>query len=264
MKKTVISIISFFIAVSLFAQDIPERPNPPHLVNDFAGVLTEPQTERLETELDHFAQTTSTQIVIVTVPALNGYEASDYAIKLHEKWGVGQQDKNNGIVVLFKPKTSNEKGQVFISVGYGLEGVIPDIVAHRDIVDFEMIPRFKQNDIFGGLYHGTKVLMDLASKEYTPEEYHQAVNDKQPDGIFGGIIFFLLIFIVFPLLFGRRRRFYSGGSSLPFWIAMGLLGSGRNSHSGSWSDFSGGGGSFGGFGGFGGGSTGGGGAGGSW
>lgn len=261
MKKLLISIIALFISLGSFAQDIPERPNPPHLVNDFAKVLTDAQVERFETELVHFNNTTSTQIVVVTVSSLNGYEPADFATRLGENWGVGQKGENNGIVVLFKPKTKDEKGQVYISIGYGLEGIIPDAIAHRDIVDFEMIPRFKQDDIFGGLYHGTRVLMDLASKEYTADQYSQAVNDKQGDGLLGGIIFFILIFIVLPILFGRKRRFYSGGSSLPFWIAMGMMGSGRNSHSGSWSNFSGGGG---GFGGFGGGSFGGGGAGGSW
>ena len=261
MKKIFVSIVALLFAVLLMAQDIPERPSPPRLVNDFAHVLTDAQIERLETELVNFNNTTSTQIAVVTVPSLNGYEASDFAVRLHEKWGVGQKGTNNGIVVLFKPKTKAEKGQVFISIGYGLEGIIPDAVAHRDIVDFEMIPRFKQDDIFGGLYHGTKVLMDLASKEYTADQYSQAVNDKQGDGVFGGIIFFILIFIVFPILFGRKKRYYSGSKSLPFWIAMGMMSSGRSSHSGSWSNFSGGGG---GFGGFGGGMTGGGGAGGSW
>lgn len=261
MKKIFISILSLFLTVSIFAQDIPERSNPPKLVNDFAKVLTDAQIERFETELVHFNNTTSTQIAVVTVPSLNGYEASDFAVRLHEKWGVGQKGENNGIVVLFKPKTGSEKGQVYISIGYGLEGIIPDAVAHRDIIDFEMIPRFKQDDIFGGLYHGTRVLMDLASKEYTADQYHQIATEKQGDGLLGGIIFFLLIFIVFPILFGRKKRFYSGGSSLPFWIAMGMMGASRNSHSGSWSNFSGGGG---GFGGFGGGMTGGGGAGGSW
>lgn len=261
MKKYFVSIIALLFTFSVFAQDIPERPNPPRLINDFAKVLSASQIDQLESELVQFNNSTSTQIAVVTVPSLNGLEPSDFAVRLHEKWGVGQKDKNNGIVVLFKPKTSSEKGQVYISIGYGLEGVIPDAIAHRDVVDFEMIPRFKDGNIFGGLYYGTRVLMDLASKEYTADEYHQAISEKQPDGLLGGIIFFALIFVVFPILFGRRKRSYNGNSSLPFWIAMGLLGSQRSDHSGSWSNFSGGGG---GFGGFGGGMTGGGGAGGSW
>lgn len=261
MKKLIVSIVALFLTVAIFAQDIPERPNPPRMVNDLANVLSTEQVQQLEAELVQFNNTTSTQIAVVTVPTLNGNDPSDFAVKLHEKWGVGQQGKNNGIVVLFKPKTGTEKGQVFISVGYGLEGVIPDAIAHRDVVDFEMIPRFKQNDVFGGLYYGTRVLMELASGEYTADEYHQSVNDKQGDGLFGGILFFLILFIVVPILRGRSKRYYSGGSSLPFWLAMGMMGAGRNSHSGSWGNFSSGGG---GFGGFGGGMTGGGGAGGSW
>lgn len=264
MKKILISFIAVVFAVFAFAQEIPEKPNPARLVNDFAGVLTESQVEQLEAELVQFNNTTSNQITVVTVPSLNGYQASDFAIRLHEKWQVGQADKNNGIVVLFKPKTAEEKGEVFVSVGYGLEGVIPDAIAHRDVVDFEMIPRFKQGDVFGGLYYGTRVLMELAKGEYTADEYHQSIT-KRGDSILGGIIFFLIIFIVLPVLLGRKRKYYSGGSSLPFWLLMGLMGSGRSNHSGSWGDFSGGGGGFGGgFGGFGGGSTGGGGAGGSW
>lgn len=261
MKKLLSLILVLLVAISSFAQDIPERPNPPRLVNDFAKVMSDAQIERFESELVQFSNSTSTQIVVVTVPSLNGYEPADFATRLGENWGVGQKGENNGIVVLFKPKTKSEKGQVYISIGYGLEGIIPDAVAHRDIVDFEMIPRFKQDDIFGGLYHGTRVLMDLASKEYTADQYSQAVNDKKGDSIFGGILFFIIIFIVFPLIFGRKRKYYSGNKSLPFWIAMGMMSSGRSSHSGSWGNFSGGGG---GFGGFGGGSFGGGGAGGSW
>jgi uncharacterized protein len=77
-------------------------------------------------------------------------------------------------------------------------------------------------------------------------------------------LIFLLFAIVIPILRGRNKGYYSAGKSLPFWIAMGMLGSSRNTHSGTFGNFSSGGGSFGGFGGFGGGSFGGGGAGGSW
>ena len=261
MKKLFISITALFFTAFVFAQDIPDKPSTPRLVNDFANVIPDQQEELFEAELVQFNNATSTQITVVTVTSLNGYDPADFATRLGEEWKVGQKDKNNGIVVLFKPKTDTEKGQVFVAIGYGLEGIIPDAIANRDVIDFEMLPRFKQGDIFGGLYHGTRVLMSLASKEYTADEYHQMVSEKQPDGLLGGIIFFLMIFIVIPILLGRRRRPYSGGGSLPFLIAMGMMGSGRSSNSGSFSNFSGGGG---GFGGFGGGSFGGGGAGGSW
>ncbi len=260
MKKLFVSIVTLFLTVAVFAQDIPERPNPPRLVNDLANVLSADQVQQLEAELVQFNNATSTQIAVVTVPTLNGNDPSDFAFRLGEKWGVGQKDKNNGIVVLFKPKSATEKGQVFVAVGYGLEGVIPDAIANRDVVDNEMIPRFKVNDVYGGLYNGTKVLMALAANEYTAEQYHQSAGKKQAGGI-GIFVFFIFIFLIVSIFRGKSRQFYSGGSSLPFWVAMGMMGAGRNSHSGSWGNFSGGGGSFGGFGG---GSFGGGGAGGSW
>ncbi|HKJ40497.1 MAG TPA: TPM domain-containing protein [Sunxiuqinia sp.] len=266
MLKKISFILAFFISISSFAQDIPERPNPPRLVNDMANVLSKGQEQQLEQELDQFARQTSTQIAVVTVPKLDGYDISDFAFRLGEKWGIGQKGKNNGVVVIFKPKTAESRGQVFVAVGYGLEGVIPDAIANRDIVDHEMIPRFKKRDVYGGLQNGVKVIMGLASREFTPKEYHEKVSSGKGGGL-GIIIFLLILFFVIIPIFRGRRKYYSGGSSLPFWLIMGgMMGSG--SRGGSWGNFNSGGGSFGGggggFGGFGGGSFGGGGAGGSW
>lgn len=268
MLKRILFILALFVSLATLAQDIPERPNPPRLVNDIANVLSNGEEQQLEMELEQFARETSNQIAIVTVPDLNGYPASEFAFQLGEEWGIGQADKNNGVVVLFKPKTSDSNGQIFVAVGYGLEGVIPDAVANRDIVDYEMIPRFKQGDIYGGLYNGTQVIMSLAKGEFSAAEYHEKASGGKGGGL-GVIIFlFVIFFFVVPILRGRRR-YYSAtgrGSSLPFWLLMGgMMGSGR-SHGGSFGNFSSGGGSFGGggFGGFGGGSFGGGGAGGSW
>ncbi len=264
MKK-ILFLLLFMFPFWTFAQDIPERPDPPRLVNDLANVLNENQKNQLEQELESYARQTSTQIVVVTVPDLGGYEASDYSFRLGEKWGVGQKGKDNGVVILFKPKIADSRGQVFVAVGYGLEGVIPDAVANRDIVDHEMIPRFKSGDIYGGLYNGVQVIMSLASGEFSAKQYHEKVSNKGNGSGFGVFIFLLIVIIL--SIFRGKRRYYSGGSSLPFWLLMGgMMGSGR-SRGGSWGDFSGGGGSFGGgggFGGFGGGSFGGGGAGGSW
>jgi len=258
-------IAVLFVSFNAFAQEIPDKPSPARLVNDFAQVLSSQEENRLEGELENFDRQTSTQIVIVTVPSLNGYEASDFAFRLGEKWGVGQDNKDNGVVVLFKPKTADSRGQVFVAIGYGLEGVIPDAVANRDIVDNEMIPRFKNGDIFGGLYNGTKVIMALASKEFTAEQYHEKVSGGGGSGV--GLIFIIMFIFFFFSIFRRRRGYYTGGSNLPFWLLLGgMMGSGSSRH-GSWGNFSSGSGSFGGgggFGGFGGGSFGGGGAGGSW
>ena len=254
-RKLILSVITFFWIALLHAQ-IPERPSPPRLVNDFAEVLSPGQVNILENTLVQFDRETSTQIVIVTIKDLQGYDPGDFAFRLGENWGVGQKGKNNGVVILVKPKSGNEKGRVFIATGYGLEGVLPDAVVNGAVIDNEMIPYFRQNDYYNGLESGVKVIMDITRGEYTAEYYQQ---NSASEGGGAGLIIMVIIFVVITIM--RSRRFYSPGKNLPLWIALGML-SGNHSHRGSFSDFSSGSGGF--SGGFGGGSFGGGGAGGSW
>lgn len=258
-KYTGLLILFLLFAALTLRADIPERPDPPRLVNDFAGVLSDTEAQNLEAKLVQFARETSTQIVVVTVPDLEGYDPGDYAFRIGEQWGVGQKGSDNGLVILVKPKTGNEQGRIFIATGYGLEGVLPDATVNGTIIDTEILPYFRQNNYFQGLNRGTDVIMDITRGEYTAEYYNENHATKS-GGIFPVIFILLLIFVIFPILRGRRSRYYSPGKSLPFWLAMGLLSGGR-SHSGSFGNFSSGGG---GFGGFGGGGFGGGGAGGSW
>ncbi len=259
--KRYFSLIFLFVSLAISSvAEIPERPNPPRLVNDFAGVLNTSERSQMENQLEKFARETSTQIVVVSVSDLEGYDPGDYAFRLGEKWGVGQKGKDNGVIILLKPKDANSKGQVFIATGYGLEGVLPDAVVNSTVIDNEMIPYFKQNNYFKGLEGGIKVIMDITRGEYTADQYQKNVRKKNEGGVVPGIFFFIFLFFILSILRGRRGRFYSPGRSLPFWIAMGMM-SGRGSHGGSFGNFTSGGGSFGGFGG---GSFGGGGAGGSW
>jgi len=253
--------------------DIPPRPDPPRLVNDFTGTLNAGEIRTLENKLVHFNDTTSTQIVVVLVNSLGEYDKAEFADRLGEKWGVGQKGKNNGIVLLIKPKTSTSDGQAFIAPGYGLEAVVPDITA-KQIVEDEMIPYFSKNRYFEGIEAGTNILMKLTSKEFTADQYMK--RSKGNGGTIGFLLPFIIVLIIFVKLLGGRRGMRSvggkSGSSLPFWTALFLANQMGNHHSGKWNDFSSGGGSFGGFGGgggggfggFGGGSFGGGGAGGSW
>jgi len=275
--KQLVTIISVFFTLifSTYSQDIPDKPDPPRLVNDFANVLSQDEYTSLENELESYARSTTTQIVVVTVPSLNGYDISDYAFRLGEKWGVGQKGSNNGVVIIFKPKTDRESGKVFVAVGYGLEGVIPDAVANRLIVNNEMLPRFRENDTYGGLLAGCKVIMSLASKEFTAKEYQEKTESGAGD-IIALIIILVIIMVIFSLAAGKNKNYTisSDKSSLPLWMLLSMLNSGKsdskwddfNSGKGSFGGggFSGGGFSGGGFGGFGGGSFGGGGAGGSW
>ena len=248
------------------AQDIPPKPDPPRLVNDFAGVLKAEEIQSLEQKLVAFNDSTSTQILVVIVKSLNGYDKNEFARLIGERWGVGQKGKNNGAVVVVKPKYANEKGETCIQTGYGLEGAIPDALAKR-IVDNEMIPNFKNGNYYAGIESATSTMISLAKGEYTAEQYTKRTNKKSSP--YGMLIPLIIIGVVYMLIRGSRAQGMSVGKSLPFWTAFWLLGSMGRGHSGSWNDFSSGGGGFGGgsgggFGGFGGGSFGGGGAGGSW
>lgn len=255
------------------AQDFPTPQNPPRIVNDFAGILNSDELNALENKLVRFNDSTSTQIAVVIIDDLNGYDPSEYAISLGEKWGVGQKGKDNGIVILIKPKKGNERGQVFIATGKGLEGVIPDAIANR-ITDVEMIPRFKNGDYYGAIDAATDVLESLALQEFSAGQYAKKTEAKKaPIGLALFVLFIVMLLVFVVPAF--KARSYAQTNNLGFWAAFFLLmNSGRSG--GSYNHFSNGTGGFGGFGGgsgfgggggfggFGGGGFGGGGAGGSW
>jgi uncharacterized protein len=262
----ILSVLFFTVSIDrVFSQDIPERPVPPRLVNDFAGMLKSDEVRMLEQKLVAFSDSTSTQIAIVIVPSLGGYDKADYAQRLGEKWGVGQKGKNNGMLILIKPKTAGSDGQVQIAPGYGLEGAIPDLTC-SDIVDREILPAFRNGDYYRGLIDATNILMSLARGEFSAAEYGQRAKKSTGKNIPFGLVIFIVFIIIVMISRGsggsNNKHISTGG--LPFWMLLGMMNSGRGS-GGSWGGFSGGGGGGGGgFGGFGGGSFGGGGAGGSW
>jgi uncharacterized protein len=268
MKTTARYIILILLLGSFFpawAQDIPDKPEPPRLVNDFAGILSSDEAGRLENKLLSFNDSTSTQIVIVTLKSLNGYDVNDFAQRLGQKWGVGQKGKNNGVVILVKPKYGTDKGEASVQSGYGLESVLPDITCKR-ILENEMIPEFKLGNYYKGIDKAVSVVISITRGEYTATQY----NKKKQASPYGILIPVIIFIVVFLLIRSNRGGPNSVGKSLPFWTALFLMGSmGRGSGSGSFGDFRSGGGGFGGgggggFGGFGGGGFGGGGAGGSW
>ena len=199
--------------VTLAADEFPARPEPQHLVNDFAGLLSASQARALENKLDAFNQQTSTQIAIVIVKDIFGYDKGDYAFKLAEKWGIGQKGKNNGILILVKPKSDNgETGKVFIAVGYGLEGAVPDVTARKTIISAEILPNFKANDYYTGLDRATTVLMGLTAGEFTADQYDKKISKPSA---FPGFALILLIFFVF-MLFNRNRYRTVGADELFF------------------------------------------------
>ncbi|MGV3557745.1 TPM domain-containing protein [Larkinella arboricola] len=233
---------------------IPDRPNPPRLVNDFVGILQPDERARLEEKLRRYNDSTSTQIVILIVKTTDPYPIGDFSFQVGRKWGVGQQGKDNGLVLTWVPSTR----KVFIATGYGLEGAIPDAVTKR-IVSQIIIPNFKSEQWYAGLDQATDEIIRRANGEYQAEA-------SDGDGGGGGIAFFLVIFIAFIIFIwisrnrggGGRNNRNRGGGFFPVPFPTSTF-SGWGGSSGNWG---GGGGSS--FGGFGGGSFGGGGAGGNY
>ncbi len=258
-------ILFFFLAyftspVKILADDFPDRAST--LVSDYSGVLNENQRASLENKLVSFNDSTSTQIAVVIMRSTGGYEIADYSVQLFNKWKIGQSSKNNGVLIL----VAVDDRKVWITTGYGIEGVLPDALCKR-IVDRDIVPAFRRGDYYTGLNDGTNSIMSIVKGEFTADQYMN--TRKKKPVLFPFFMFLFIIFIIILSQFGRTRR-YARKNNLAFWAAWALLNAASNRSRGSWGNFSGGsgwgGGGFGGggFGGFGGGGSGGGGAGGSW
>lgn len=243
MKIAALAAIFLGFIWRVSAQDIPEVPDPPRLVNDFAGILNPEEKNQLEEKLLSWEDSTSNQLAIVIVKNLNGMDVADYSVRLAEKWKIGSK-KNNGILLL----VSMEDRKSRIEVGYGLEARITDAVSNR-ILDDELKPAFKEQRYSEGFQAATDRIMQAAAGEYKAENKK---SKKKLKGIgWSGILLVLILLF----LFSRKG---GGGGFLTGMILGNLLGGRRHS---SWGDFSSGSGTFGGFGG---GSFGGGGASGDW
>ncbi len=257
--KRLLFICSLLISFCVSAQIdkvIPKRPSPPKLVNDFTNTLTQYQVDALENKLVAYDDSTSNQIAVVIVASTGDYSVEEVGLEIIRRWGVGNKDKNNGIVLL----VAKDDHKLRIEVGYGLEGAVPDITA-KSIIDNDITPNFKEGNYYRGLEEGTNSIIRAAAGEYkAPAGY----GSHKKKGIGWTSIIFIIIFLLIAMAGGGR----GGGSMMSRrgsgfatgWIIGNLLGGGGGSSGGGWS----GGGGGGGFGGFGGGGGGGGGASGGW
>ena len=260
LKKLTILFTLLLTGFMAFSQQLPPKSNA--LVTDFTNTMSPANIQLLENKLVAFNDSTSTQIAVVIIKSVGEYDINDYGQKLGRAWGIGQKGKNNGILVL----VALNDHKVTIQTGYGSEGGVPDVITQQ-IIQNDIIPRFKQNDYYGGLNVATDDLMKYMKGEYKgTKKVRQARPDNSASSY--GIIFFIVIIIIIIIFRSRGGGGGQviggrGGSSPLLWFLGGaLLGSG----SGGWGGFSGGGGrgDGGGFGGFGGGDFGGGGSSGSW
>jgi uncharacterized protein len=261
MFKKIILLCSLVLcAFTAFSQDLPAKPST--LVTDYTNTLTADEKQRLETKLDAFDDSTSTQIAVLIIKSVGQYDINEYAQKVGRNWGIGQKGKNNGLIIL----VALGDRKVSIQTGYGAEAVVPDATTN-EIIQNDLKPHFKNGDYYGGLDAAADDLI-----KYTKGEYK---SDKKPSGRGGGsgagFIVIIIIVIVLIAIFrgkgGGGQIIDSRGGASPFWWFLGGALLGRGSGGGGWGGFSdsgGGGDSGGGFGGFGGGDFGGGGSSGSW
>ncbi len=263
--KHILVAMALLVSVAGFAQQIPARPNPPRLVNDYANVLSSEERMQLERTLVAYDDSTSNQVAVVLVNTLDGYPIEEYALKILREWGVGNKKTNNGVVIV----AAIQDRKVRIEVGYGLEGAIPDITANQ-IIQNDIRPAFRSGDYYEGLNNAAASIIKAAAGEYKAPAGYRG-KGGEGSGIIGFVILIVIVIIIAAIGGGRggggggfmSRRGYRGG-----WLGPFILGNmiGRGSSGGGWGGGSGGGwsGGGGGFGGFGGGSGGGGGASGSW
>jgi uncharacterized protein len=255
-----LALVFVALALGLAASATHAAPTFPPLtgrVVDDAHVLSPQTVSDLTSKLADLEAKTGRQLVVVTLPNLQGYDIEDYGYQLGRAWGIGQKGQNNGVLFIVVPS----EHKVRIEVGYGLEPILTDALSSVILQD-QVLPRFRAGDIEGGVVAGADALITQLSLDQASAEANvqKAEQQNQPHGApFGAIFGLIVIFLVFASLF---RSHWGGGMG---WILpMMILSSG--SRGGGWGGGGWDGGGFGGGGGFsgGGGSFGGGGASGSW
>ena len=240
-----------------YLDNLPARPSPPRLVNDFTGTLSASARGALERKLVAFDDSTGSQVAVVLVRTTDGVAPSDYATELGRAWGVGRSESSDGVVLL----VATEDRDVFIATGYGTSGALTDATAGT-IVRNVIVPAFRRGNFYGGIDEATTAIMGAMSGEF------EAPTARTGGGEEGIPTILCCLFILFVFLVvkssrhksppssgggGTRRRRRRGPGVIV--IPSGGFGGGGGF---GWGGFGGG------FGGFGGGGFGGGGAGGSW
>ncbi|MDD2241268.1 MAG: TPM domain-containing protein, partial [Kiritimatiellae bacterium] len=237
-----LGLVGFLLAMACaFAQggvlesdQFREGLQPQGAVSDWGGVFTPQQKADLEARLTAAQAATGGELAIVTVASLKGGHIDDFAVKLFEQWGIGQKDKDNGVLLL----AAIEDRKIRIEPGYGFEGALPDAKCGR-ILDEFIIPRFKEGDVAGGLMAGADVLLKVMAGDEIPA--------ADPASVGEGIVQFIVVFI-FVLIWGLvawaaitgKRLGRGGGASGGGRISGGGFSSGGRGSRSSSGGFSGG------------------------
>ncbi|MGB5179863.1 MAG: TPM domain-containing protein [Gammaproteobacteria bacterium] len=196
----------------------PDFPALAGRVVDNAGLLPEAVQQQLQQQLAQHEDETSNQVVVVTLPSLQGYAIDDYGYQLGRHWGIGQGERNNGVLLIVAP---NER-EVRIEVGYGLEGALTDAGSHAIIEDV-MLPRFRDNDYQAGILQGVNAILGSLQGTYEPVARKASAD---PNRLF--MLFVILISIGegFASFFGSRvisAGVLGGIAGLLGWLLLGSL-----------------------------------------
>lgn len=264
-KRFLLLFITLLWFQSVFGQfTIPPIPKEETSVYDYAKLLTNSEKAALTSKLIKYSDSTSTQIVVVTVETIKGEDIGILAPRWAHEWGVGQEKEDNGVFILL----ANKERKIWIAPGYGVEhkltaGTVGSIV--RDII----IPQFKTGNFYNGLDLGTDAIFKVLIGTYKNNKPNQTDETGIPP-----IIIIAIILIVLLIIFsniknsgggGPRRRITRDATAAEILEAIILSRAGRGGFGGGFGSGSSGGFGGGGFsGGFGGGGFSGGGAGGSW
>ena len=218
-------------AVAGAAPAIPPKPTSSIYVQDHAGVLTASTRKQLNALGEQLQQKTKAQVVIVTVKSLGGVPPEEFALEIMRKWGVGDKQLKNGVVLLVA--TQDRKSR--IEVGYGLEGALPDAKTGR-IQDTYMIPYFKNNDFQQGIINGYAALLQETAKEYGQTIDFEKKTRAAPApsntsfSLFDGIgLIIILLFVILWIVLKILRRFFGGGGGFGgggYWGGGGFGGGG--------------------------------------
>lgn len=223
----------------VLAQGAPDFPELTGRVVDQAGMLPPEQEASLTQMLAAHEEATTNQVVVVTLPDLQGYSIEDFGYQLGRHWGIGQEGKDNGALLI----VAEAERRVRIEVGYGLEGELTDAAA-ATIINQIITPAFRQGDFVGGITQGATAMVQVLGGELvlTPTGKARPAAEDRPN-LFAVILFFIFVLSFISLISGSGRGGHRG--VLAAAVLSGALG-GRGGGFGGGGGFSGGGGGFGG------------------
>ena len=239
ISATLVALVSLS---SQAAEIIP--PKPAGYFNDYAGVVSKEAALHFNEQLAQFERETSNQVVVAVFPKMQSDSSiEDYTQRVAQSWGVGQKDKRNGVVLF----VFIEDRKMFIQVGYGLEGALPDITAF-DITEYHIKPHLRSGDYEGALATGIDLICKAIRGEYKGSG--KTVAEQHGRASAPSFLFFIIFIIVLIVISRVARRLggygYSSGRGGPIFFPTGGGGGGWSSGDGGSGGFSGGGGSFGG------------------